>query len=136
MQRFAICNETFQDWPWERVCRFVGGLGYQGVEIAPFTFGESVNDVSPERRREIRRAAEEAHRNLRGVPAAGVLLFDCVCRGMILDKAFDREIEAVQSVFPNVPIAGLLTYGEIARFRGRLEGWHNATAVVAAIPAR
>jgi hypothetical protein len=81
------------------------------------------------------RAAEEAHRNLKGAPASAVLLFDCVCRGMILDSAFGREIEAVQSVFPGVPIAGLLTYGEIARFKGRLEGWHNTTAVVVAIPA-
>jgi hypothetical protein len=81
-----------------------------------------------------RRAAEEAHRNLRGARAAAVLLFDCVCRGMILDSGFSREIEAVQSVFPGVPVAGLLTYGEIARFKGRLEGWHNTTAVVAAIP--
>ena len=54
---------------------------------------------------------------------------------MILDAEFRREIETVQSVFPGVPIAGLLTYGEIARFKGRLDGWHNTTAVVAAIPA-
>ena len=81
------------------------------------------------------RAAEEAQRNLRGARASAVLLFDCVCRGMILDRAFGREIEAVQNVFPDVPVAGLLTYGEIARFKGRLDGWHNTTAVVAAIPA-
>jgi hypothetical protein len=82
-----------------------------------------------------RRAAEEACRNLGGNRAAGVLLFDCVCRGMILDGRFGQEIEAVRSVFPDVPVAGLLTYGEIARFKGRLDGWHNTTAVVAAIPA-
>jgi methyl-accepting chemotaxis protein len=81
------------------------------------------------------RAAEEAHRNLKGAPASAVLLFDCVCRGMILDGGFGREIDAVRSVFPDVPVAGLLTYGEIARFKGRLEGWHNTTAVVVAIPA-
>ena len=82
-----------------------------------------------------RRAAEEACRNLGGSRAAGVLLFDCVCRGMILDGRFGQEIEAVRSVFPDVPVTGLLTYGEIARFKGRLDGWHNTTAVVAAIPA-
>jgi methyl-accepting chemotaxis protein len=82
-----------------------------------------------------RRAAEEALRNLGRARAAGVLLFDCVCRGMILDRGFGREIDAVRSVFPDAPVAGLLTYGEIARFRGRLDGWHNTTAVVAAIPA-
>ena len=54
---------------------------------------------------------------------------------MILDRAFAREIDAVQTVFPDVPVAGLLTYGEITRFKGRLEGWHNTTAVVVAIPA-
>jgi D-psicose/D-tagatose/L-ribulose 3-epimerase len=60
MQRFAICNETFGDWPWERVCRFTAETGYQGVEIAPFTFGSSVEEVPAARRREIRRQAEEA----------------------------------------------------------------------------
>lgn len=59
MQRFAICNETFGDWPWERVCRTVADTGYQGIEIAPFTFAESVEEVSPARRAEIRRVAAE-----------------------------------------------------------------------------
>jgi methyl-accepting chemotaxis protein len=82
-----------------------------------------------------KKAAEQARSTLQGTAASAVLLFDCVCRGMILESAFDREIEAVRSVFPDVPVCGFLTYGEIARARGRLEGWHNTTAVVAAIPA-
>jgi methyl-accepting chemotaxis protein len=82
-----------------------------------------------------RSAAEEAKQHLGGARAAGVLLFDCVCRGMILRHEFNREVAAVRSVFGDVPIAGFLTYGEIARYKGRLDGWHNATAVVAAIPA-
>ena len=81
-----------------------------------------------------RSAALEAKEHLGDAEAAGVLLFDCVCRGMILKDDFHREIEAVRSVFGDVPTAGFLTYGEIARYRGRLDGWHNATAVVVAIP--
>lgn len=81
-----------------------------------------------------RAAAEEAKQHLGGKKAAGVLLFDCVCRGMILKDAFDEEIDAVRSVFSGVPIAGFLTYGEIARYPGKLNGWHNATVVVVAIP--
>jgi hypothetical protein len=81
-----------------------------------------------------RSAAIEAREHLGAGEAAGVLLFDCVCRGMILGDGFHREIEAVRSVFGDVPTAGFLTYGEIARYRGRLDGWHNATAVVVAIP--
>jgi hypothetical protein len=82
-----------------------------------------------------RAAATTARAQLEGAPAAGVLLFDCVCRGMILRESFYREIDAIRSVFGDVPIAGFLTYGEIARHPGRLDGWHNATAVVVAIPA-
>lgn len=81
------------------------------------------------------RAAAEAKANLKGARAAGVLVFDCVCRGMILGDKFQREIDAVRKVFPDTPVTGFLTYGEIARFRGRLDGWHNTTTVVAAIPA-
>jgi methyl-accepting chemotaxis protein len=79
-------------------------------------------------------AALEAKERLGSSEAAGVLLFDCVCRGMILKDDFHREIDAVRSIFGDVPTAGFLTYGEIARYRGRLDGWHNATAVVVAIP--
>jgi hypothetical protein len=81
-----------------------------------------------------RSAAVEAKEHLGAGEAAGVLLFDCVCRGMILKHDFHREIDAVRSVFGDVPTAGFLTYGEIARYRGKLDGWHNATAVVVAIP--
>jgi hypothetical protein len=80
-------------------------------------------------------AAQEAKDRLGDHEVAGVLLFDCVCRGMILGDRFGREIDAVRSVFGKVPVAGFLTYGEIARYGGRLDGWHNATAVVTAIPA-
>ena len=59
MQRFAICNETFGDWPWEKVCRLVADLGYHGIEIAPFTFGSSVTEVDAARRREIRTVAAD-----------------------------------------------------------------------------
>jgi len=79
-------------------------------------------------------AAEEAREHLQGAEPAGVLLFDCVCRGMNLKEAFQREIDAVRQVFGDIPVAGFLTYGEIARYQGRLEGWHNTTAVVVAIP--
>ncbi len=48
--RYAICNETFEGWDHARVCKFVAGLGYQGLEIAPFTLAGRITDVSAERR--------------------------------------------------------------------------------------
>ena len=62
-QKFAICNETFaplgapNPWPFERICAFLSEIGYDGVELAPFTFAPDVRDVSQSQRAEIRRIA-------------------------------------------------------------------------------
>ncbi len=32
--RFAICNETYVDWPFQRVCGDIAACGYDGVEVA------------------------------------------------------------------------------------------------------
>jgi sugar phosphate isomerase/epimerase len=56
--RYAICNETFQDWPLDRVCEVVAATGYTGLELAPFTFAPLVTELSIARRAEIRRQAE------------------------------------------------------------------------------
>ncbi len=59
--KLATCNE-----PWkgsasiEETFRIAAGLGYEGVEIAPFTLCDHVDEVSPARRREIAEAAAES----------------------------------------------------------------------------
>lgn len=58
--RFAICNETFQDWPFERAFAFAAECGYTGVEIAPFTISNYATEISPSRRAEVRRQADAA----------------------------------------------------------------------------
>ena len=55
MFRMGICNELFEGWPFERVCRTVRELGYTGLEIAPFTIAPKITDVGQERLREIAR---------------------------------------------------------------------------------
>ncbi len=35
--KYAICNEVFGDWPFEKAFAFAAKCGYTGVEIAPFT---------------------------------------------------------------------------------------------------
>jgi sugar phosphate isomerase/epimerase len=58
--KFAICNETFGDWPFEKAFDFAAQCGYEGVEFAPFTISNYVTDVSANRRREIRRQVDKA----------------------------------------------------------------------------
>jgi D-psicose/D-tagatose/L-ribulose 3-epimerase len=35
--RIALCNEVIATLPFERQCEFAAALGYDGLEIAPFT---------------------------------------------------------------------------------------------------
>ena len=52
--RQAICNEAFEKWDFAEACRTMKQLGYDGIEIAPFTLAEKPLDLSPARRREIK----------------------------------------------------------------------------------
>lgn len=56
--KISICNELFQGWPIEKVFEYAAQLGYDGVEIAPYTLADSVTEISQKRRSAIRRAAE------------------------------------------------------------------------------
>ncbi len=56
--RFAICNETFQDWPLERALRAACEYGYTGIEFAPYTIHKNAYEISAARRSEVRHLVE------------------------------------------------------------------------------
>jgi len=86
--RYAICNETFEGWDHERVCRFVAGAGYTGLEVAPFTIAPRVTDITAEERRRLRRQAEDA-----GVRIIGLHWLLARTEGLHLTSA-DQAIRA------------------------------------------
>lgn len=58
--KFAICNETFLDWPFDKAFDFAAECGYTGIEIAPFTMASDAREISAARRAEVRRQADAA----------------------------------------------------------------------------
>ena len=54
MIRFGICNELFDGWAFADVCRSVKAIGYDGLEIAPFTLAPTINDLPAGKRAELR----------------------------------------------------------------------------------
>ena len=44
--KYAFCNELFKDWEVESMVGFLAGLGYSGVEIAPWTYFSCPEDRS------------------------------------------------------------------------------------------
>ena len=57
--QFALCNEMFENQPMTEVCSIASGLGYHGLEIAPFTLAPSVLEVTTRQRRETRKIIQE-----------------------------------------------------------------------------
>ena len=64
--KYAICNETFENWDHDKVCEEAARLGYQGLEVAPFTLAPRITDVSADRRRvhAVRRRQGDADANV------------------------------------------------------------------------
>lgn len=52
--KFAICNETFKDWKIDDIFATCARIGYDAVEIAPFTLAKYVTDISAAERARIR----------------------------------------------------------------------------------
>src|SRR5215471_17827623 len=65
--KFAICNEIYQGWKLEDTFAHATKLGYQGVEIAPFTLADSVTAISAGERQKIREAAARSHIEIAGI---------------------------------------------------------------------
>ena len=58
--KFGICNEIFKDWnDMDRTIAYVREVGYDGLEIAPFTLAASVTDIPDATRRAIAQRAEQ-----------------------------------------------------------------------------
>jgi sugar phosphate isomerase/epimerase len=64
---FAICNEIFRDWKIDDVLAYCARLGYNAIEIAPFTLANAVTDISRPERERIRDTARK-----HGIKIAGL----------------------------------------------------------------
>jgi D-psicose/D-tagatose/L-ribulose 3-epimerase len=58
--RFSLCNEVLRALDFPAQCALAKGLGYDGLEIAPFTLSDAPHRLPYDRRIELRRIAEDA----------------------------------------------------------------------------
>ncbi|KAF5417717.1 MAG: hypothetical protein C5S38_01180 [Candidatus Methanophagaceae archaeon] len=65
---------------------------------------------------------------------AGVIVFDCAVRQLMLGDRFSEAVDLCKNVLPGVPLLGWETYGEIRLEPGQFSGFHNTTSVILLIP--
>ncbi len=57
--KFALCNEMFENRPVAEVASIAGRLGFNGIEIAPFTLARSASNVTAKQRKEVRQTIKD-----------------------------------------------------------------------------
>lgn len=65
--KLSLCNEVVRELPFDRQCALAAGLGYQGLEIALFTFGDDAWRMPTSKRNEIRRVCRDAGLQVSGL---------------------------------------------------------------------
>jgi methyl-accepting chemotaxis protein len=95
-----------------------------------------ITESEPERQiSSARTAARRARAQIgAGASIAGAVVFDCICRNLILNDGFSSAVRAMSEELGDAPLAGFETYGEIALDAGDMSGFHNTTTVVLAFP--
>lgn len=58
--KLSLCNEVVRELPFARQCTLAAGLGYRGLEIAPFTFGDDGWRMPGSKRAEIRNVCRDS----------------------------------------------------------------------------
>ncbi|MGE5791141.1 MAG: sugar phosphate isomerase/epimerase family protein [Bacteroidota bacterium] len=58
--KIALCNEVLQPMPFARQCEWAAAVGYDGLEVAPFTLSDQPQVMIPQERAAVRRAAADA----------------------------------------------------------------------------
>lgn len=65
--KLSLCNEVVRELDFAGQCALAAGLGYHGLELAPFTFGDDGYRMPASQRAEIKRIAGDAGLALTGL---------------------------------------------------------------------
>jgi D-psicose/D-tagatose/L-ribulose 3-epimerase len=102
--KLSLCNEVIRELPFDRQCALAGGLGYHGLEIAPFTFGDDGWRMPAAKRSEVRRACSDA-----GLEVSGLHWLLAAPSGLSITTA-DRTIwrKSVDVLLGSIELCGEL----------------------------
>lgn len=65
--KLALCNEVIRELEFPRQCAVAAAMGYEGLELAPFTLGEDTFRMGAQQRATVRRSASDAGLSICGL---------------------------------------------------------------------
>ena len=90
--KFALCNEIFRDLPLKDAFQKIADVGYQGVEVAPFTLQPNPRELAERDADHCRNAAESA-----GIEVVGLHWLMAETEGLHLTHTDPSILEATKS---------------------------------------
>jgi sugar phosphate isomerase/epimerase len=137
--RISLCNEVLRELDFAAQCALAKGLGYDGLEIAPFTLSERPERLPARRRAELRRIAEEhglaitgLHYLLLAPPGLSITSPDAALRRRTT-AVMRALIELCADLGGTVLVHGSPRQRQLAPDQSKAEALENATACFAAI---
>jgi D-psicose/D-tagatose/L-ribulose 3-epimerase len=93
--KLSLCNEVVRELPFDRQCELAAELGYQGLELAPFTLGEETYRMPAPERAAARSACTNA-----GIAISGLHWLLVAPKGLSIttpDRAvWDRTVDVMR----------------------------------------
>lgn len=89
----ALCNEVVRELPFDAQCALAAGLGYDALEVAPFTLADDPRELSERDLARLRRTAEDA-----GVRVSGLHWLLTAPTGLSITRADPAVRERTLSV--------------------------------------
>jgi D-psicose/D-tagatose/L-ribulose 3-epimerase len=137
--RISLCNEVLRELDFPAQCALAKGLGYDGLEIAPFTLAEQPDRLSAARRAELRRIAEDhglaitgLHYLLLAPPGLSITSPDAALRTRTTDL-MRALIGLCADLDGKVLVHGSPRQRSLAPSQSKAEALENAKACFAAI---
>jgi D-psicose/D-tagatose/L-ribulose 3-epimerase len=130
--KIALCNEVLRDMAFAAQCDYAAALGYDGLEVAPFTLSDQPHRIGADARAAFRRAAADAGIVVTGlhwllVAPAGLSLNgpDAALRQRTLDVML-RLVELCAELGGSVLVHGSPAQRSVAADDDRDAAWTRA----------
>jgi sugar phosphate isomerase/epimerase len=93
--KLSLCNEVIRELSFERQCALAAGLGYLGLELAPFTLGDDAWNMPASRRAEIRSTCADS-----GIAISGLHWLLAAPQGLSITTAdgavWERSVDVLR----------------------------------------
>ena len=130
--KIALCNEVLQPLPFAQQCRLAADLGYDGLEVAPFTLADDPTRLTDVQAGEFRRIAEDhglvitgLHWLLVAPPGLSIVSDDAVLRGRTA-AVMERLVELCAAMGGRYLVHGSPKQRSVPAGSTREQAWERA----------